>query len=107
MNSSLEIGLAFLLFLPLFAILGALYWWFPRAPRHRTRRLADAAVLLAAAALSYAAVRWGFFNATRAGGRIWPQVLAALLAYGMFALILGFAVVVRARLLRPRAPRDA
>ncbi|MBN8728685.1 MAG: hypothetical protein J0H15_13420 [Xanthomonadales bacterium] len=100
MTPLIESGLAFLLFLPLFAILGALYWILPRQPRTRARRLGDAAVLIGAAVLSYAAVRWGFANASRAGGQIWAQVLAALLAYGMFVLCLVVAAFVRAWLLR-------
>lgn len=102
MNSFIETGLSFILFLPLFSILGALYWLFPRQPRTPARRLADALVLIAAAAFSLLAVRWGFFSASRAGGRIWPQVFATLLAYGMFSAILGIAVVVRAWWLRAR-----
>ena len=31
--------LSLLLFLPWFCVMGALYWWFPRQPRHRTRTL--------------------------------------------------------------------
>ena len=103
MNAFIETGLAFILFLPLFLILGALYWMFPRQPRTPARRLADAVVLVAAFVLSVVAVRWGFFSATRAVGRIWPQVLATLLAYGMFSAILGVAVGVRAWILRAPA----
>ena len=102
MNPLIESGLAFLLFLPLFAILGALYWMLPRQPRTRARRLGDTAVLVSSTLLTYVAVRWGFANATRAGGQIWAQVLAALLAYGMFVLCLVVAAFVRAWLLRRR-----
>lgn len=100
MNPLIESGLAFLLFLPLFAILGAIYWLLPRQPRTRARRLGDMAALLIAAILSYLAVRWGFANATRAGGQIWAQVLAALLAYAVFVVCLLAAAFVRAWLLR-------
>lgn len=99
MNSLFESGLAFLLFLPSFAIMGALYWWFPRQPRHATRRVADVIVVLAACIASIVAMRWGFANAS-GGGRIWPQVLATLLAYGVFLAIFAIAIPLRARWLR-------
>jgi len=102
MNSSIEAGLAFILFLPLFSILGALYWIFPRQPRNAARRLADALVLIVAGALSLDAVHWGFAHATRAGGRIWPQILATLIGYGVFAALVCIAVALRARVLRGR-----
>ncbi len=34
MAPAVELNLALLLFLPWFAILGTLYWWLPRQPRH-------------------------------------------------------------------------
>ena len=102
MNAFVEVGLSFLLFLPLFSILGALYWMFPRQPRSGTRRLADAAVLIAAVVFSIIAVRWGFFSATREGGTIWPQVLASLACFVVFSTILAVAFGVRAWCLRQR-----
>lgn len=101
MSPGIETALAFILFLPSFAILGALYCMFPRHPRHARRTLADLAVLLAAGALSIAAMRWGF--ATVAGeGRIWQQIVATLCAYGVFLALLTLAVFVRARVFTPR-----
>lgn len=99
MNTLFESGLAFLLFLPSFAIMGALYWWFPRRPRNASRRIADALAVLVACGASIVAMRWGFANAG-GDGRIWPQVLATLLAYGVFLAVLGLAIPVRARWLR-------
>lgn len=102
MNSFVETGLSIFLFLPFFVILGTLYWMFPRQPRTPARRLADAAVLIATAVFSIAAVRWGFLSATREQGRIWPQVLATLIAYGVFSAILGLATAARAWWFRAR-----
>ena len=104
MNPAVETALAFILFLPWFAILGALYCLFPRQPRHARRRLADLAVLVVAGALSIAAMRWGFDAVADSvgGGRIWQQIVATLAAYGVFLAILTVAIVVRARLLGPR-----
>lgn len=101
MSPAVESALAFILFLPSFAILGALYCMFPRQPRHARRTLADLAVVLLSGALSIAAMRRGF--AIVAGeGRIWQQIVATLLAYGVFLALLTLAIFVRARLLRPR-----
>lgn len=105
MNSSIESSLAFIMFLPLFSILGALYWIFPRQPRSAMRHLADAAVLTVAAALSLEAVRWAVAHATRAGGRIWPQILACLIGYGVFVILVCIAAAVRSRVLRARTGR--
>jgi hypothetical protein len=100
MNPQIETGLAFILFLPAFAILSALYVAFPRQPRPAWRRVADAAAVLAAGALSIAAMRWGFAASAGAGGRLWPQIVATLLAYGVFMAVLVPAAFVRARWLR-------
>lgn len=108
MNSEVEIGLAFILFLPAFSILAVLYWVYPRQPRGAARRVADAAVLIAAAALSIVAMRWGFAAVTGRGGHLWQQIIATLLAYGMFLAIMGIAALVRApwlRRIRQRASR--
>ena len=104
MNPAVETALAFILFLPWFAILGALYCLFPRQPRHARRRLADLAVLILAGALSIAAMRWGFAAAADSvgGGRIWQQIVATLVAYGVFLAILTAAALLRARVLRVR-----
>lgn len=101
MSPAIETALAFILFVPSFAILGALYCMFPRAPRHARRAFADLAVLLLAGASSVAAMRWGF-GAVAGEGRIWQQIVATLCAYGVFLALLTLAVFVRARLFRPR-----
>lgn len=102
MSPAVETALAFILFLPSFAILGTLYCMFPRQPRHARRMLADVAVLLLSGALSIAAMRWGFAAVAGEGDRIWQQIIATLLAYGVFLVLLTLAIFVRARLLRPR-----
>lgn len=92
--------LALILFLPWFAVLGALFWLFPRQPRHAARRGFDVAVLLAAAVLSFLGMRWGYLGASPEAGAIWKQVLACLVAYGAFLAVLGLAWSLRARWLR-------
>ena len=86
--------LALLLFLPWFAILGALYWFYPRTlERTPARRRFDVTALALAFAASFIAGRWGFAIAstTIEAGPIWRQVLASLLAYKAFLVVIGIA----------------
>jgi len=89
--------LAVVLFLPWFVLLGTLYWLFPRQPRHRRRRVFDGAVLAVALALSVAGMRWGYALGALDlhSGAIWKQVLATLVAYGAFLLVMTAAVPLR------------
>ncbi|MET0226491.1 MAG: hypothetical protein ABW187_08635 [Dokdonella sp.] len=96
MNPAIETALAFILFLPVFAIIGALYCLFPRTPRGAARLLGDLAVLLLAAALSVFAMRWGFHAAAGVAGALWKQIVATLLAYGAFLAIVCIALPLRA-----------
>lgn len=86
--------LALILFLPWFAILGTLYWFYPSTlERSPARRRFDVIALCAALAASFLAGRWGFAIAstTIEAGPIWRQVLASLLAYKAFLVVLGGA----------------
>jgi TRAP-type C4-dicarboxylate transport system permease small subunit len=96
MNPTIETGLAFILFLPVFAIIGALYSLFPRNPRGIARRLGDLAVLVLAAVLSVFAMRWGFHAAAGVAGALWKQIVATLLAYGVFLAVVCLALPLRA-----------
>lgn len=100
MHSLFESDLSFLLFLPTFAIIGALYCAFPRRPRSALRWLADIAVVLMAAVLSIIAMRWGFRASIGSGGALWKQIVATLLAYGVFLGVLVIALAVRAFVFR-------
>ncbi len=100
MHPLVETGLAFILFLPTFAILGVLYWVYPRQPRNRARTLADVAVLIGAAAISIWAMRWGFAAVAGSAGHMWQQIIATLMAYGVFLTSMLVATLVRAWLLR-------
>ncbi len=94
--------LSLLLFLPWFGLLGALYWWFPRQPRHRSRRLFDAAALALAFLASVGAMHWGYAEgvADLHAGAIWRQVLAVLYAYGAFLAVMVLALMLRPRVLQ-------
>jgi len=86
--------LALILFLPWFAILGVLYWFYPRAlEKTPARRRFDAAALVLAFLAAFLAGRWGFAIAATDidAGPIWRQVLASLLAYKAFLLVIALA----------------
>lgn len=102
MNAFFETALSFILFLPTFAIVGALYCAYPRAPRGVPRLLADLAVLALAGVLSVLAMRWGFRAGTGTAGALWKQIVATLSAYGAFLAVFCLAFPLRARWLRRR-----
>ena len=90
--------LAVVLFLPWFLLLGTLFWLFPRQPRSHRRRVFDVLALLVAFVLSVAGMYWGHALGAMdsASGPIWRQVLATLVAYGAFLMVLMVAVLLRA-----------
>ena len=93
--------LSLVLFLPWFALLGALFWFYPRTPRNAARQAFDSATLLLALVLSILGMHWGYGQgaADAHSGPIWRQVLAVLYAYGAFLAVLALAVPLRMRLL--------
>jgi len=102
MPANIQTDLAFILFLPAFCIVGALYCLYPRTPRGALRWIADLAVLAFAAVVSVGASRWGFQVAAGVGGALWKQVLATLLAFGFFFVTVGVATLVRGRVFASR-----
>lgn len=98
MNADVQLNLALILFLPWYAILGGLYWFFPRQPRTPARRRFDVAALAVTTLLSVAAMQWGYLHADRSVGAIWKQVLATSVSYGVFLAAMATAFVLRRRL---------
>ena len=105
MNPVVELNLALILFLPWFVILGALYWIYPRQPRHGARRAYDAAALVLAVAAFVLAMYWGHASADPRYGGMWKQVLATSVSYAAFLGVLALAFWLRAGLIRNRWPR--
>ena len=89
--------LALILFAPWFLILSALYWLYPRQPRNARRRGFDALVLLLAFAGCVLSLHWSFGWADRTHGRLWPQILATSVGYGVFLGVLTIAFFLRRR----------
>lgn len=106
MHPLAETYLALLLFLPWFAILGALFWLYPRQPRDGARRRFDAASLACAVVAFVLAVQWAHAAADPGFGRMWKQVFATSVGYGVFLAALLAAFLLRRRWLRGRAVRS-
>ena len=85
MNPLIELNLSLILFLPWFAILGVLFWLFPRQPRDAARRVFDTVSLLLSLAAFLASIWWSFHNADPGHGAMWKQVLATALGYSPLA----------------------
>lgn len=105
MSRLVELNLALILFLPWFAILGTLYWLglpkkSPRQPRPPARKWLDAAALVLALLAFVLAMYWGHAWADPGYGRIWQQIVATAIAYGVFLGVLAVAVWWRRRWLR-------
>lgn len=107
MNSHVAANLALILFLPWYAILGVLFWCYPRQPRHAARRLFDAASLALALLAAAVGTAWGITHANPQPGVMWKQVLATSVSYGLFLGVLTVALVVRTRWLRRAPTSDA
>lgn len=103
MSPLVEINLALILFLPWFAILGVLFWVYPRQPRNAARRAFDVAALAASAAGFVLSVQWAHASADPTYGRMWKQVFATSVGYGVFLALLLAAFLVRRRWLRGAA----
>ena len=90
--------LALILFAPWFAILGGVYWAFPRSHALTpARRRFDVAILVIAVAASVAAMLFAYRLPWENAGPLWPQVVATLAAYHVFLLVLAFGWYVRGR----------
>ena len=63
MNETVQLNLAFILFLPWYLILAALYWAFPRQPRTLARWGFDAASLALASLATLASTQWSYRHA--------------------------------------------
>ena len=102
MSLSVQQMLALILFLPWFAILSGLFWFYPRQPRTAARRLFDLASIAIAVAAFVLVARWAHDYAVPTGtaGNIWRQVLATTSGYGVFLGVMVVAWFVRRQWLR-------
>lgn len=102
MSPLVEVNLALLLFLPWFLVLGVLFWLYPRQPRNTARRWFDALALAGASLAFVLAVQWAHGSADPGYGRMWKQVFATTVGYGVFLAALLAAFLLRRRWLRSR-----
>ena len=90
--------LALILFAPWFAIIGWVYWNYPKSHVvSPSRRRLDVGALLLAVALSAAAMHWSYFLPFENAGPIWSQVIATLAGYHAFLIVLAIALAWRSR----------
>jgi amino acid transporter len=104
MNPLVEYNLSLILFLPWFLILGTLFWCYPRQPRHTRRHVFDTLSLVFALLAFLASIYWSFDNADTRYGKMWPQVLATALGYGVFLGVMTIAFFLRRTWLRHTQP---
>lgn len=102
MTPGIQLNLALILFLPWFLILGALYWLFPRRPRGAARIAFDLVALALSTVAFVVAIHWSHDIADGRYGRMWPQVLATSVGYGVFLAVLTAAFFMRRAWLRRR-----
>lgn len=102
MSPLVELNLTLILFLPWFLVLATMYWLFPRQPRHAARLAYDVAALAVSVCLFLLSVHWSVNHADPEHGRLWPQILATALGYGVFLASLGTAFWIRWRWLHKR-----
>lgn len=97
MSPLFALNLSLLLLLPWYLVLGAVFWRTRRKPATAAQRAFDAASLLLALLLAALGGYWSLASADPAAGAIWKQVLASLVGYGLFLLVLALAFGLRAR----------
>ena len=102
MSPLIEQNLTLILFLPWFGILASVYWLFPRKPRGVARVLYDLATLALSVVAFLWGVHWSIANADTQYGKLWPQILATALGYGVFLAALGLAFALRHMLFKRR-----
>ena len=103
MSPLVEINLSLILFLPWFLILAVLFWVYPRQPRGIARRLYDLVAIVLALAVFVASLYWMHDIADPSHGRMWRQILATAVGYGVFLAAMLLAFIVRMLLFRRRA----
>ena len=99
MNETVQLNLAFILFLPWYAILGALFWIFPRKPRTLGRWLFDVGSLAVATLATIASTQWSVLYADTSVDAMWPQILATAVSYGVFLAVMTAAALARRRVI--------
>jgi len=100
MSPLLELNLTLILFLPWFAILVVLFWQLPRKPRPAIRVVFDLLALALALVAFWYSMQWSILSADTSYGKLWPQILATAVSYGVFLAVLGAAFALRAWWLR-------
>lgn len=102
MNPLVEVNLTLILFLPWFLILSVLFRVYPRQPRGALRLVYDLLAIALSLAAFVASLYWMHDVADPAHGRMWRQILATAVGYGVFLGAMLLAFILRALLFRGR-----
>jgi len=100
MNPLVELNLSLMLFLPWFLILAVLFWMLPRKPRPAARVVFDLTALAVSLGAFWYSMHWSVHSADTSYGKLWPQILATAVSYGVFLGVLSTAFALRAWWLR-------
>ncbi len=95
MSPAIAVNLSLILLLPWYVVLGIVYWRTRRRPASVMQRVFDAASLLCALGAAAVCGWWSMHNADPTADAIWKQVLASLIGYGAFLLVLAAAFFLR------------
>ncbi|KGQ18774.1 hypothetical protein LF41_307 [Lysobacter dokdonensis DS-58] len=104
MNETVQLNLAFILFLPWYVILAVLYCAYPSWPRTRARWAFDVGSLALATVATVASTQLSVRFGDTSVDAMWPQVLATAVSYGVFLGVMTLAFFVRRNFLR-KAPQ--
>lgn len=107
MNSSIELNLGLILLLPWYAILIGMYCWSAPAQRRRWRYAFDAAALLVALAATTLSLHWSLAVADPTHGKMWGQVLATSVSYGVFLAVMTCAWFLRRYAIQCHQPENS
>lgn len=95
MSPIVALNLSLILLLPWYLVLGIVYWRTRQKPASTLQRGFDFASLLLALAAAAVGGHWSLAHADPHAGAIWKQVLASLVGYGLFLLVLTLAFFTR------------
>lgn len=103
MHPQIELNLALILFLPWYLVILVVYWRMRRRPARWASRVFDLAAIAVSIAAAAIAGPWALMHADDSIGSMWPQILATVVGYGAFLLVITLAALLRRMLATARS----
>lgn len=103
MHPQIELNLALILFLPWYLVILVVYWRMRRRPARWVGRVFDLAAIAVSIAAAAVAGPWALTHADDSIGSMWPQILATVVGYGAFLLVITLAALLRRMLTTARS----